>query len=314
MRVVVIDPRRTPTCDIADLHLPLRAGTDVTLFNGLLSWLAQHQIVDRDIRRHAHARCRAALAGGGQHRGRCRRGGAPLRARPDIAGGILRMVRQHRARRNAVLAGRQSILLRNRQGQQHHQRASADGSNRPAGRRAVFHHRSAERDGRPRGGRARQHAGRSHGTGQCRASRASCRIFGRRRESRERPGLKAVELFEAMHGGQIKAVWIIGTNPVVSLPNADRAREALRRCELVVVSDCVAQTDTTALAHILLPAAAWGEKDGTVTNSERHISRQRSFLAVPAMVRPDWWMICQVAQRMGFRDGFNYSTRRRDLR
>jgi assimilatory nitrate reductase catalytic subunit len=70
----------------------------------------------------------------------------------------------------------------------------------------------------------------------------------------------------------------------------------------------VAQTDTTALAHILLPAAAWGEKDGAVTNSDRHISRQRRFLAVPATVRPDWWMICQVAQRMGFGDGFNYSS------
>jgi len=75
-----------------------------------------------------------------------------------------------------------------------------------------------------------------------------------------------------------------------------------------VVSDCVAQTDTTALAHILLPAAGLGEKEGTVTNSDRHISRQRIFLPVPAMARPDWWMICQVAQRLGFRDGFEYSS------
>src|SRR6202034_1323986 len=107
-------------------------------------------------------------------------------------------------------------------------------------------------------------------------------------------------LFEAIHCRRVKAVWIMATNPIVSLPNADRTREALRRCELVVVSDCAAKTDTTALAHVLLPAAAWGEKDGTVTNSDRHISRQRVFMPMPGMSRPDWWIICQVAQRLGF--------------
>jgi assimilatory nitrate reductase catalytic subunit len=68
------------------------------------------------------------------------------------------------------------------------------------------------------------------------------------------PGLKAVELFDAIERGDVKAVWIMATNPVVSLPDADRVRRALARCELVVVSDCIAQTDTTACAHVLLPA------------------------------------------------------------
>ena len=117
-------------------------------------------------------------------------------------------------------------------------------------------------------------------TRQRRASRYRAELLAAPRLA-QRPGLKAVDLFEAIHAGRIKAVWIIATNPVVSLPNADRAREALRRCELVVVSDCVGATDTTALAHVLLPAAAWGEKDGTVTNSDRHISRQRAFLPLP---------------------------------
>ena len=87
----------------------------------------------------------------------------------------------------------------------------------------------------------------------------------------DRAGLKAVELFDAIDAGKIKAVWIIATNPVVSLPDADVARRALGACELVVVSDCIDGTDTTRLAHVLLPATAWGEKDGTVTNSERRI-------------------------------------------
>jgi assimilatory nitrate reductase catalytic subunit len=103
-----------------------------------------------------------------------------------------------------------------------------------------------------------------------------------------------------MHAGTIKAVWIMGTNPVVSMPDADRVRAALARCELVVVCDCIEKTDTTAYAHVLLPAAGWGEKDGTVTNSERRISRQRAFLDLPGEARPDWWIVCEVARRMGF--------------
>jgi assimilatory nitrate reductase catalytic subunit len=101
----------------------------------------------------------------------------------------------------------------------------------------------------------------------------------------------------------------MATNPLVSLPDANQARRALAKCELVVASDIVAGTDTNGAAHVLLPALGWGEKDGTVTNSERCISRQRSFLAVPAgasgPARPDWQIIAAVAQRMGF-SGFDY--------
>jgi assimilatory nitrate reductase catalytic subunit len=122
-----------------------------------------------------------------------------------------------------------------------------------------------------------------------------------------RPGLRAVELFQAIGEGRIQAVWIMGTNPVVSLPEADRVRAALARCPLVVVSDCMRHTDTTALAQVRLPALAWGEKDGTVTNSERRISRQRAFLPAPGEARPDWWMVSQVAQRMGFGEAFRYT-------
>jgi len=115
-----------------------------------------------------------------------------------------------------------------------------------------------------------------------------------------RPGLKAVELFQAVAAGRIKAIWIMGTNPVVSLPDADAARAALQRCPFVVVSDAVADTDTVRLAHIKLPALTWGEKEGTVTNSERCISRQRIFLPPPGEAKPDWWAMAQVARRLGF--------------
>src|SRR5262249_53783347 len=93
-----------------------------------------------------------------------------------------------------------------------------------------------------------------------------------------RPALKAVHLFQAVHDGRIKALWIAATNPAASMPRAGFVAEALRRCDFVVAADCWA-TDTTALADVVLPAAGWSEKDGTVTNSERCISRQRPFRA-----------------------------------
>jgi len=123
-----------------------------------------------------------------------------------------------------------------------------------------------------------------------------------------KPGLKAVDLFRAVEAGHVKALWIMGTNPADSMPEADRVREAIRRCPFVVVSDVCLKTDTTALAHVLLPSAAWGEKDGTVTNSERRMSRQRRFLAVPGQALPDWRQLAEVAQRMGFGDAFAYET------
>ena len=119
-------------------------------------------------------------------------------------------------------------------------------------------------------------------------------------------GLKAVDMFEAVADGRIKALWIMGTNPAVSLPRADAMRDALARLELLVVSENVASNDTVARAHIALPAAAWGEKDGTVTNSERCISRQRAFLPLPGRARPDWWMLSQVARRLGHGEAFAY--------
>ncbi len=119
------------------------------------------------------------------------------------------------------------------------------------------------------------------------------------------PGLKAVELFDAMLDGRVKALWVLGTNPAASMPRAARVREALAACPFVVVSDCW-PTDTTRFADVVLPAAGWSEKDGTVTNSERLISRQRAFRAPPGEARPDWWMLAEVARRMGWEAAFPY--------
>jgi assimilatory nitrate reductase catalytic subunit len=116
-------------------------------------------------------------------------------------------------------------------------------------------------------------------------------------------------MFEAIARGEIKALWVIGTNPAVSLPDADAARAALNKLELLVISENVRSNDTVKSgAHVLLPAQAWGEKSGTVTNSERRISRQRAFLGSPGEARPDWWIVSEVAKRLGFGAAFDFAS------
>ncbi len=115
-----------------------------------------------------------------------------------------------------------------------------------------------------------------------------------------REGLKAVQMFEAIGRGEIKALWVMGTNPAVSLPDADAVRTALGKLDLFVVSENVLSNDTVnSGAHVLLPAHAWGEKSGTVTNSERRISRQRAFLDAAGESKPDWWIVGEIANASG---------------
>lgn len=300
LQIVVIDPRRTPTCEIADLHLPIKAGTDVWLFNGLLSHLRRSGAVDSAfVATHtlgvAEAletaeECASEVAG-------------VCGLDPDRLGEFYRLFAAHKRvvtafsqGVNQSSAGTDKVnsiinchLLTGRIGRPGMGPFSLTGQPNAMGGREV-------------GGMANTLA--AHLELENPQHRALAQSFWNSPRIAARPGLKAVDLFEAMHAGKIKAVWIMGTNPVVSMPDADRVRAALARCELVVVSDCIEKTDTTAHAHVLLPAAGWGEKDGTVTNSERRISRQRAFLDLPGEARPDWWIVCEVAKRMGFDFGF----------
>jgi anaerobic selenocysteine-containing dehydrogenase len=132
--------------------------------------------------------------------------------------------------------------------------------------------------------------------------------FWRAPRMAQHEGLKAVAMFEAIARGGIKALWIMATNPAVGLPRANQVRAALTSLDLLVISDNVCSTDTIGAGpHVLLPAAAWGEKDGTVTNSERRISRQRAFAPPAGDAKPDWWAVSEVAKRMGFGAAFDYT-------
>ena len=307
LRLVVIDPRRTPTCDVADLHLPVRAGTDVTLFNGLLSWLAQRGSIDRGfVEQHTSGARQTLLvaentAGDADAAARaCGVSSEALRQFYEWFSTTMRVITMFSQGVNQSSSGTDKAnsiinahLLTGRIGRPGMGPFSITGQPNAMGGREV-------------GGLANTLA--AHMDLENPGHRRIVQEFWQAPSVADRPGLKAVDLFEAVHRGQIKALWIIATNPLVSLPNANRARDALKRCEFVAVSDCIADTDTTALAHVLLPAAAWGEKSGTVTNSDRHISRQRSFMEPPGEARPDWWMICQVAQRLGFAQGFTFAS------
>jgi assimilatory nitrate reductase catalytic subunit len=304
LKLVVIDPRRTPTAEMADLHLPLRPGTDVTLFNGLLRYLKQHGAADeRYIERHtrgAQQALDAAHAAGdpaavaavcGADAARIGELYRLFMANERVVTLFSQGVNQSSSGTDKVNAIINCHLLTGRIGRPGTGPFSLTGQPNAMGGREV-------------GGLANTLA--AHLDLEAAEHRSAVQAFWGSPVIASRPGLKAVELFEAMHAGRIKAVWIMATNPVVSLPDANRVRAALERCELVVLSDCVTDTDTAAVADVLLPAATWGEKDGTVTNSERRISRQRRFLAPPGEARPDWWIICEVARRMGFGAGFRY--------
>lgn len=305
MMVVVVDPRRTATCDIADLHLALAPGADAYLFNGLLHHLRREDALDLSyIEAHVEGFAAAFDAA---------RTVSSIPKVSQVCGvsetQVSEFFRMFARTMRTVTIFSQGInqsssgvdkanaiinvhLATGRIGKPGMGPFSVTGQPNAMGGREV-------------GGLANQLA--AHLDFSDAESINLVERFWNAPRIAQASGLKAVDMFQAIADGKIKAVWIMGTNPVVSLPDADKVRAALLGCELVVVSDCVRHTDTTACADILLPAQGWGEKDGMVTNSERRISRQRALLSAAGEAQADWWIITQVAQRMGFSKGFPYT-------
>ena len=306
-RIVAIDPRQTSTTDDADLVLQIAPGTDSILFSGLLVHLAATGCVDRayvssSTSGYAEALARArhiapdadAVA---QH---CRIPVAQVQMFFDWFCRTERAVTLYSQGVNQSAQGTDKVnaiinchLATGRIGRPGMGPFSLTGQPNAMGGREV-------------GGLANQLAAHM---GFADADRDRVQRFWGAPDLAQREGLKAVDMFEAIEGGRIKALWIMATNPAVSMPRADAVRSALAKLDLLVVSDVLERTDTTLSgAHILLPASAWGEKDGTVTNSERRISRQRAFLTPPGEAKPDWWIIAQVGQRLGFKYAFDFAT------
>ncbi len=305
MRIVVIDPRVSMTAEIADMHLKIRPDGDTALFVGLLGFLAAEGTVDEGYVERYTSGFQAALAVTKGHDLRsisARTGLSPeeLRYFFTLFARTERCVTIYSQGVNQSVSGTDKVnaiinchLATGRIGRPGMGPFSVTGQPNAMGGREV-------------GGLANMLA--SHMNLENEAHRQLVQDFWRSPAIPSRHGLKAVDLFKAVGEGKIKALWIMATNPVVSMPEADLVVRALKTCPFVVVSDIDAHTDTTAHAHVLLPAAGWGEKDGTVTNSERRISRQRPFLPLPGKAKPDWWIIGQVAKRMGYGPSFAYDS------
>jgi assimilatory nitrate reductase catalytic subunit len=308
MKLVVIDPRRTESADQSDLYLPIAPGGDAFLFNGLLAYLADTAHIDKGYIAAHTSGFEAAIA-------------VARQSSPDSlsvaescgldAAAVALFFNWFAATERTVTLFSQGI------------NQSSSGTDK--GNAIINCHLATGRVGKPGAspfsitGQPNAMGGREVGglanmlavhRGFDEQSIAQVGEFWRAPNMAREAGLKAVPLFEAIERGEIKFLWILATNPLVSMPEADRWRRALAKCETVIVSDCVRDTDTTQLASILLPAAGWGEKDGTVTNSERCISRQRAFLPAAGEAKPDWWALAEVGRRLGYADHFAYRNAR----
>lgn len=300
LRIIVADPRRSETAEIADLHLQLKPGSDIALFNGMLHVLIAEGLVDRDYI-EAHTSGFAAL-------------GEIVRDYTPEAAGAQCGLSPEAIVQAARWFGRSGASLSLYcQGLNQ----SAHGTHNNAG---IIHlHLATGQIGKPGAGpfsltgQPNAMGGREVGglSNLLSAHRDLANPEHRAEVARlwgvpevpAKPGKSAVELFEALQTGEIKAVWIACTNPAQSLPNQAAVRAALTNAEFVVLQEAYVNTDTAAYADLLLPASGWGEKHGTVTNSERCITRVMPAVAAPGEARHDWEIVVDFARRLGRRLG-----------
>jgi assimilatory nitrate reductase catalytic subunit len=303
LRVVVVDPRRTASAEGASLHLPLRPGSDVALFAALLAHLDLCGALDAGFIAARTAGLDAAL-------------GTARSIAPDVAA-LTRLDPADVATFFQWFADTPRTVTLWSQGVNQ----SIAGTDKAS---AIINvHLATGRIGRPGmgpfsvTGQPNAMGGRevgalattlaSHLEWDRDGDAAALAQFWNTAALAGGPGLRAVDMFRALGEGRLGALWVMATNPAVSLPDSDAVRAALARAPFLVVSDCSRASDTLGYAHVRLPALAWGEKDGTVTNSERFISRQRAFLPPPGEARADWWMVAEVAKRLGFGEAFAWS-------
>lgn len=299
LKVVVIDPRRTATSNIADLHLALRPDGDAALFNMLLTEIVRRDLVDRAYVENAVTGLDTATL-------------EAAKVQPGDTG----LTAEEIAQFLDLWCRTEKVVTLYSQGVNQ----STGGTDKV---NAILNcHLATGRIGRPgmgpfsMTGQPNAMGGREVGG---LSNMLACHLDLENSEHRRavqaawsaptmasKPGLKAVDLFKACARGEIKALWIMSTNPVVSLPDADAVANAIRQVPFTVMSDIMADTDTGRCVDVLLPATGWGEKSGTVTNSERCISRQRKFLPRPGLARPDWDILADVGRRMGWQEAFDY--------
>ena len=304
-QVVVIDPRRTASCELADFHLPIKSGTDLLLFNGLLSYLYDQGHATKDFF-NPHGLAKTLKAAKDDFKNI-----DDLATQTGIEPSVLMTFFQ-------LFANQEKVVTIYSQGINQSEKAVDQCS-------AIINcHLLTNRIGRPGMGpfsiTGQPNAMGGREVGAMATSLAAHLDFGDEKAHRlvsdfwqtnklpNKNGTTAVDIFDQIEKGKIKAIWIMATNPAVTLPNSYKIKDALDKCPLVIVSESFTTSETIKYANVVFPAQPWGEKSGTVTNAERRISRQRAFREPYESAKPDWWIICQVAKAMGFAKSFDYQS------
>ncbi|HHF2888822.1 TPA: nitrate reductase [Vibrio diabolicus] len=296
LKLVVIDPRETVTAQQADLHLPIKNDGDVSLFNGLIKFLIEQQCIDSEYI-NSYTESFSALA---EEVSDLRYDVTNLTSSIGISEEKLTTFFQWFAQSpTAITLFCQGV----NQAENGVDKGNAIiNAHLASGKIAKSGCGPFSITGQPNAMGGREVGGLANQLAVHRAfdseSIKQVQAFWDSPEIATKPGLKAVELFEAVERGEIKVLWIMATNPVVSLPDNQMVKRALEACPVVIVSDITAESDVAKYADVLLPAVGWGEKQGMVTNSERRMSRQRQFQVPPGEAKPDWWAISQVGQAL----------------
>lgn len=295
LKVVIVDPRRTDTVSIADMHLPIRPGTDIALMQAMLNVMLWEDMVDEAFLTQHVEGFEAVEA-------------EARKMTPKRAAGICGLDAADIVRAAHWFAENDTLSFWC-QGLNQSSSGSDNGNalinlhlatgklGRPGNGPFSLTGQSNAMGGREVGGLANMLAAhRDYANPEHRSEVA--KFWGVETVS-DRPGLTATEMVEALEQGKLKAIWIACTNPMVSLPDIARFESALAKADLVVVSDAYHPTDTTRQAHVLFPAAGWAEKSGTVTNSERCVSLLQQAVPAPGAARPDWKIAADFAVRLG---------------
>ncbi|MEZ2338953.1 molybdopterin-dependent oxidoreductase [Mucilaginibacter sp. RCC_168] len=303
-KIIVVDPRATDTCAIADLHLQINPGTDITLNHAIGRLLIENGDIDINfINNHAEgfeqysaivferSLTEAAII--------CGLSESSIRLAAKYIGeakGFITMwtmgLNQSAIGVNKNLSLINLNLITGHIGKPGSGPLSLTGQPNAMGGREV-------------GGLSNMlPAHRNLGNP---LHREEVQKFWGGTTIQSKPGLTATEMFEALNDGRLKAIWIMCTNPLTSLPNVRLAEEALKKAKFVVVQEISNKPETLAYADVILPAAAWAEKEGTMTNSERRISYLNKLLDPPGEALPDAEIICRFARKMGYK-GFNFES------
>jgi ferredoxin-nitrate reductase len=306
VELIVVDPRRTATAAQATLHVPVMPGGDIALMNAIGWLLLERGAVDRDfVATHTAGfeEYRRALLHSDWN---------ALVAASGVAAPLIHAIADRLARATAWLSFYSMGLNQSTVGMWKNN--SLINLHLLTGQIAKVGAGPFSLTGQPNAMGGREAGLLAHQLPGYRfvenaEHRAQVEQLWRREPGTiaARPGLTAIEMFRALESGRLKAIWIAATNPAVSLPDLHQVRRALARAELVVVQDAYEQTETTRLAHVLLPVAQWAEKTGTSTSSERLVSHSDKVVEPPGEALPDWAILARFGRAMGF-DGFEFAS------